>query len=144
MDYSALSSDEEYSIPIVNKPPLENFNSFFCGYFFCSPVFGIFPPGFGNFNFQWDFSCGKYNWHISRNLISLIINVLSTNCVLCTQSREKLARQGPPLKRSSSILIWRGRRRQRGLFTPAPGRGRTSSTISIANLLCWFLIIFMC
>ena len=29
MDYSALSSDEEYSIPIVNKPPLENFNSFF-------------------------------------------------------------------------------------------------------------------
>ena len=48
--------------------------------------------------------------------------------------------QGPPLRRSSSIWTCGVRRRGRGRFWPAPGRGRLSSTLSNGNLLCWFLI----
>ena len=33
-----------------------------------------------------------------------------------------------------------GRRRGRGRFLPAPGRGQTSSALSNGNLLCWCLI----
>ena len=51
--------------------------------------------------------------------------------------------QRPLLRRSSSIWSCGGRRRGRGLFWPAPGRGQTSSTLSNGNLLCWFLINFL-
>ena len=70
-------------------------------------------------------------------------------CMWQASSQEKLFQllhvgKGPPLMRSSSIWTWRGRKRRRGLFWQAPGRGQTSSAISIENLLCCFLIILLC
>ena len=58
VDNSAFSSDEDYSVTIVNTPSFQKISifkknlllTFTPDYHLCRPVFENFPQGFGNFN----------------------------------------------------------------------------------------------